>query len=315
MTIVTLSRRAALAAPQPVDADPAEHESQQEQDPAPVGDDEPDAEPGRVLDLVRKVVPALQLVEPLPGEPHQDQARQADEEKREVAEAKQPNLAASQRERSRARQQGAEHDGRADEVEQKREVLVGGRIAASISGTRLPDHVDDDQHDRCRREGAQQEPGRRSVQRSELGTRAGLAGSDERSRLSAGFPYSATARTIAAVAMHQRTIAAITQPSHGWKSTRRIASQIPKPMTPTRPTHGRGSDHRDPVEAERRVRGVGRAQRDDDDPGHDERADERRREQQMNREDPVFEGHCEATSRMISPKEEPDGGALGIAVT
>ena len=36
--------------------------------------------------------------------------------------------------------------------------------------------------------------------------------------------------------MHHRTIAPITQPSHGWKSTRRIASQIPSTMTPARPT-------------------------------------------------------------------------------
>jgi hypothetical protein len=53
---------------------------------------------------------------------------------------------------------------------------------------------------------------------------------------SADFLYSATARTIAAVAMHQRMIAAITQPSQTWKASRKIASQIPKPIAPTRPT-------------------------------------------------------------------------------
>ena len=53
--------------------------------------------------------------------------------------------------------------------------------------------------------------------------------------LSAGFLYSATARMIAAVAITQRMIAAITQPSQGWKASRRIASQIPKPIAPTRP--------------------------------------------------------------------------------
>ena len=34
----------------------------------------------------------------------------------------------------------------------------------------------------------------------------------------------------------QRTIAAITQPSHGGNATRRIASQIPKPNARPRPT-------------------------------------------------------------------------------
>ena len=40
----------------------------------------------------------------------------------------------------------------------------------------------------------------------------------------------------ATVAMHQRTIAAITQPSQTWNASRKIASQIPKPIAPTRPT-------------------------------------------------------------------------------
>ena len=78
------------------------------------------------LELGRKLVPALQLVEPLPGDPEQDQAGQPDEEKREVTEPKQPSLATSQKERGGARQQGAEDDGCADEVEQEREALVVG---------------------------------------------------------------------------------------------------------------------------------------------------------------------------------------------
>ena len=53
---------------------------------------------------------------------------------------------------------------------------------------------------------------------------------------STGFAYSTNERSSATVAMLQRTIAPITQPSHGWKSTRRMASQIPNVITPTRPT-------------------------------------------------------------------------------
>ena len=56
----------------------------------------------------------------------QDQAGEADEQEREVAEPQQPGLAARQEERGRAREQRAEDDGRADEVQQQREALVVG---------------------------------------------------------------------------------------------------------------------------------------------------------------------------------------------
>ena len=51
-----------------------------------------------------------------------------------------------------------------------------------------------------------------------------------------GFPYSTKERSSAIVASSQRAIAAITQPSQTWKASRRIVSQIPKPITPTSPT-------------------------------------------------------------------------------
>ena len=100
--------------------------------------------------------------------------------------------------------------------------------------------------------------------------------------------------------MLQRTIAAITQPSHGWKSTRRMASQIPNAIAPsspkivapvaTIPTLCRFS-----VAA-----GVSAVrERDDDDPRHHERAHERRRKQQVNREDPVFERHAKPEPVLI----------------
>jgi hypothetical protein len=53
---------------------------------------------------------------------------------------------------------------------------------------------------------------------------------------STGFPCSAKERHSATAAMTHRTIAAITQPSHTWKASRRIASQIPKAIAPTSPT-------------------------------------------------------------------------------
>ena len=106
---------------------PPSTSASEEEHPAPVGDDESDAEPGRARsNWGGSLFQLCILVEPLPGEPHQDQARQADEEKREVAEPKQPGLAARQQERGRARQQGAEDDGRADEVQEEREALVVG---------------------------------------------------------------------------------------------------------------------------------------------------------------------------------------------
>ena len=94
--------------------------------------------------------------------------------------------------------------------------------------------------------------------------------------------------------MTQRTIAAITQPSHTWKASRRIASQIPKPIAPTRPTDVAAV----PTIATRLRLSVApgvssRAERDHDDPGHHERADQRRRAQQVQREDPVLEAHAE----------------------
>jgi hypothetical protein len=53
---------------------------------------------------------------------------------------------------------------------------------------------------------------------------------------SIGLAYSTNERSSAAVAIAQSTIAAITHPSQGWNSTRRIASQSPTMITPTRPT-------------------------------------------------------------------------------
>ena len=97
-----------------------------EEQAAQVGDEESDAEPRGLVDLTGELVPLLQLVEPLAGEPQQDQPGQADEQKREVAEPQQPDLAARQGERRRAREQGAEGDGCADEVQEQREALLVG---------------------------------------------------------------------------------------------------------------------------------------------------------------------------------------------
>ena len=63
-----------------------------------------------------------------------------------------------------------------------------------------------------------------------------------------GFAYSTKERSSATVAIsHRERSLSITQPSQSWKSSRRIASQIPKPITPTRPTTVvAGPDHRRP---------------------------------------------------------------------
>jgi hypothetical protein len=53
---------------------------------------------------------------------------------------------------------------------------------------------------------------------------------------STGFAYSTKERHNATAAITHKTIAAITQPSHGRKSIRKIASQIPKAIAPTSPT-------------------------------------------------------------------------------
>ena len=89
MTIVARRRRVAPSLPfaQAVDPEPAECKCEQEENPAPVGDDESDVEPGGLTELGWKVVPALQLVQPLPCKPEQDQAGQTYEKKREVPEA------------------------------------------------------------------------------------------------------------------------------------------------------------------------------------------------------------------------------------
>src|SRR6185437_12432157 len=60
-------------------------------------------------------------------------------------------------------------------------------MAASTSGTRLVDHVDDDQDDGCRGERTKQKPGHSSVQCFELGVRPCSTGVDERSRLGGGL--------------------------------------------------------------------------------------------------------------------------------
>ena len=74
MSIVALSRTVPpLPLRESVDADPAECEREEEEQPAPVGDDVADLEPGGLVDLVWKLVPVLEPVEPFAGEPHQDQ--------------------------------------------------------------------------------------------------------------------------------------------------------------------------------------------------------------------------------------------------
>ena len=280
MTIVALS---SPAPPLPLRSrwtpTPPSASASEEEQPAPVGDDESDPEPGGLVDLVREVVPVLEPVEPFAGEPHAGSGRGG---RRAGARSSRAEATGS---RPRASASEVALASRAPKTtvaptrwSRSAKLCSSGRMAASSSGTGLPDHVDDDQHDRRRGQGAEQEPGRGPVQRRELGARAGLAGGDERSAFSAGFAYSTKERSSATVAIAQRTIAAITQPSQTWKASCRIASQIPNPIAPTRPTTVVAV----PTIATRlrlsvASGGVDRAERDDDDPGHHERAHERRR--------------------------------------
>ena len=128
MTIVALRSNVCplLAVAQAVDAEPAEHKCERKRIPPQSATMNPMLSQAGSPICDGSLSQLLQLVEPLPGEPEQDQAGQTDEQKREVPEAKQPGVAASQEERGGARQQGAEDDGRADEVEQEREALVAG---------------------------------------------------------------------------------------------------------------------------------------------------------------------------------------------
>src|SRR5574338_1693694 len=58
-----------------------------------------------------------------------------------------------------------------------------GRMAASTSVTRLPDHVDHDQHDREGCHGPEQKTSPCSVESDELGARTRFGGGDQRPRL------------------------------------------------------------------------------------------------------------------------------------
>ena len=60
--------------PEAVDADSADDERENEEYSADVGDDEADAKPVGVLELVREIVPTLLSVDPFSTESHQDPA-------------------------------------------------------------------------------------------------------------------------------------------------------------------------------------------------------------------------------------------------
>ena len=108
----------------------------------------------------------------------------------------------------------------------------------------------------------------------------------------AGFSYSAKERTSADRRDHPED----DRGDHPAVPDLEGVAQDRKPDPEANRTHepedGRGgSDNRDPVQAERQARSVGREQRDDDDPGHHERTHERRGAEQVKREDPVLEVH------------------------
>ena len=219
------------------------------------------------------------LVEPLPGESHQDQTGEADEQEREVAEPQQPGLAAREEDRGRACEQRAEDDGRADEVQEQREALLVG-----------PDRGEHLRHRAsrsCRSRSARSRPtrGRGAEARSGYGSRrsalrSGRSGRRRRA-LVPSRPVSRTRRRSATAPPRRRshrTIAAITQPSHTWKASRRIASQIPKRDRADQAHHRRHRPHHpDPVRLSVAPGVCAESERDHDDPRHHQRAHERRR--------------------------------------
>ena len=72
-----------------------------------------------------------------------------------------------------------------------------------------------------------------------------------------------------------------------------------------------GAHHRDSTESNRLARSMNREKGDNDDPRHDERAHERCCAQQVEREDPILEGHANLV--FISPAafRRSDAGAMG----
>ena len=136
------------------------------------------------------------------------------------------------------------------------------------------------------------EPGRGAVQGGELRARAGLAGGGEHSRFLDGLRVLGEG----AQQRHRRDRPEHDRCDHPAVPELEVVAQDREPDPETdradEADHGRaGPDDRDPVEAQRRRRRIGRAERDDNDPGHHKRTHQRRRGQQMQRENPVLEAH------------------------
>ena len=109
-----------------------------------------------------------------------------------------------------------------------------------------------------------------------------------------GFRYSAKERNSKTVAMAQRTIAA----NNPGVPRVEVDAQDSQPQAESdraeKPDDRRGiPDYRDTVQAQRRIRGVGRTQRDDDDPRHDQRTDKQRGAEDVESKYPGFEIHLE----------------------
>ena len=238
MSIVDVEQAGgALAVAQPVDTDATEREGDKEEHSAPVRDDEPDPKPGGLGELLGQLVPLLQVVEPLPRQSHQDQARKTDEQQREVAEPQQPGVAARQQDRGRAREQRAEDDNRTDKVQEQREALLVGPDRGK--------HLRHPASRSCRPRSARSPPTPRrgATNRSKSGSTPSTPRSARSAqRRPAPVPSrqaSRTRRTSATTPPRQRTRArSHRSPSHPTPGTRsrRIASQIPNAIAPNNPT-------------------------------------------------------------------------------
>ena len=229
------SEPGAAAAAHAAQAEPAEDERDQQEQRAGVGGDEADPDPGRVLG---ELVEVLARVDPLGAAAHDDVARQADEQERHHADPQHADIAARDEHARRRREQAADEDHRAEDVDEERQVQAVGTRSRRASGARLPDHVDEDQQDRERRDRVEQQPVLRARRARRASRRGRVCPAATQLRSRGRWPARSRCRRGAPSRSPtaQRMIAAITQPFQTATPSSEIASQTPKMIVPSEPT-------------------------------------------------------------------------------
>src|SRR5262245_30620669 len=232
-----LQQPLAATAVQASDADTAHDERDQHEECSDVCDGEADPDPGGLVDTLRQVAVGLLRVDPLGAEAHHDVARQRDGQQRPVSEPQRADVAASEREDARTREQAPYEDHRPEDVDEEREVPVrgpmGGEQARHAPGfqimsmrirstTRLPNACSTSP--RCVRLIASS---------SAFGPVCPAAWSSSAFFMPA--MYSLPVRPPIPVATAQRTIAAMIHPSQMSYPPTENASQIPNTIVPPPP--------------------------------------------------------------------------------